>query len=151
MIPNVVCRGFGPSASVAFVVTRGYSNGVPAVVPSGGGVGAGYRERLQALHKSIPVHIVKLTVSALAKPLFYPAKLVEPKPLPIIPVVVPIEVVVPMQAPMLRIGTMGFAPRLTVIGAAQLGDLEMRRFQIEQEDLLLLADDLDLAILHFGA
>lgn len=31
-IKNVVTRGYGPSASIAFVVTRGYTIFVPAVV-----------------------------------------------------------------------------------------------------------------------
>ena len=32
MIKNVICRGYGPGASIAFVVTRGYSIGSAVVV-----------------------------------------------------------------------------------------------------------------------
>ena len=33
MVKNVICRGFGPGASIAFVVTRGYSIGVSTLTP----------------------------------------------------------------------------------------------------------------------
>ena len=32
MIANIPCRGFGPSASIPFVCTRGYSIGAPLQV-----------------------------------------------------------------------------------------------------------------------
>lgn len=33
-IENIVCRGYGPSASIAFVVARGYSIGDSAPTPT---------------------------------------------------------------------------------------------------------------------